>query len=291
MVRLLLPIMFPLCAVAQGINIPMRATVQDIREVNRLGAKIVRYQIAVGDNHPSLSNGTDYRIMVSGALDNLDVLLSYCDAKVIIAVMSAPSGKTVVSTVWARSVLLGVVRQIALRYKNDRRIIGIEPLNEPAGSIDEVWKFNRLLEESIHSIAPRKVVVLSSPRGTTSGLKYLGTPNTWYTVHMYTPMKVTHQGVYYPIGVVWRSSVKKIEAYLKNVIAFKNKFKVPVFIGEFSFSNYGDRASQKAWLTDVIRVCRKYKLIWAYHIYGESYAWDVVGNASLWSLLYYYYNH
>ena len=99
---------------------------------------------------------------------------------------------------------------------------------------------------------------------------------------MYMPGAFTHQGVLpnmpvgkrYPgqFGVTYWDKAQ-LEKALQPVIDFQVRYKVPIFIGEFSASRFSGSDGDQ-YVTDLIRVFEHYNWSWAYHDFRGSPVWD-----------------
>ena len=96
---------------------------------------------------------------------------------------------------------------------------------------------------------------------------------------MYSPLQLTHQGVYpqYPAGVNYptaRWNKARLIKTLQPVRDFQVKNKARIFMNEFSISTFADVNSRVNYLTDVISIAQKYGWHWCYHAWRESLVWN-----------------
>ncbi len=179
-------------------------------------------------------------------------------------------------------------------------VAGYDLLNEPAvrenalkgGPAD----LNLLYRKCIAVIRKNDTchpIVIASPRytdtkdvghGYLAGVKLLerfGDDNIVYEVHCYSPGEFTHQGVQdrpepvaYPgiiNGKYWDRDA--LDELFQPTVAFQRRHNVPIFMGEFSSPRWTGEDGNR-YIEDVIVLCEKYKISWAYHAYRESWVWD-----------------
>lgn len=131
-----------------------------------------------------------------------------------------------------------------------------------------------------------------------------------YTVHYYSPDSFTHQGVglelkvgtdmtdlttkinnHYP-GVLrsggstalWDRA--RLEQHLHDVDTFANRWKVPMFVGEFSVIRWAPSPDGAQWLNDVITLFENRGWSWTYHAFREWPGWSLEhpsGPESFWA--------
>mgnify|MGYP000843588071 CR=1 FL=1 len=117
-----------------------------------------------------------------------------------------------------------------------------------------------------------------------------------YSVHFYKPFGFTHQGVEkifgadslsreqalaaiqnkYPgdyYGQHWDRSM--MEADLRPVADFAQKYHVPIFVGEFSAIAWAPIECSTAWLRDAVHTFEKYNFSWCYHAFREWSGWSL----------------
>lgn len=141
-------------------------------------------------------------------------------------------------------------------------------------------------------------------------LKPLPDTRIIYTVHYYSPGSFTHQGVglqlkaatdltelttkinrHYPgtLGsnegdAKWDRA--KLESHLREVDDFVNKWKVPMFVGEFSVVRWAPSPDGANWLRDIIEIFEERQWGWTYHAFREWPGWSLEhpsGPESFWA--------
>lgn len=143
------------------------------------------------------------------------------------------------------------------------------------------------------------IIYESGPGGGWRGfedLKPLPDYKVIYSFHFYQPGAFTHQGIAasqlqdaallaqaqeatgikYP-GVIgnieWNRA--RIEKQLQPVIDFQKRYRVPIFIGEFSVIAWAPVESAVQYLKDVTGIFEKYGWSWTYHAFREYQGWSL----------------
>jgi hypothetical protein len=108
--------------------------------------------------------------------------------------------------------------------------------------------------------------------------------NLVYSVHMYEPFALTHQGVKtrrseglsYPgtiDGVRWDRG--RLREALRPAREFQLAHRVPMQVGEFSCIRWAPDGSAGRWLADCIALFEEYGWDWTYHAAGDWDGWSV----------------
>lgn len=131
--------------------------------------------------------------------------------------------------------------------------------------------------------ASRYIVVTPGPAGLAVGYKDflpLSDPYIIYGAHMYIPHAYTHQGIHnIPLGTDYPGRIL-LKAWNKQALAesmaplidFQNKYKVLVWIGEFSAARWAPGAD--AYLKDVIDIFDGHNWGWSYWCYNGYHGWN-----------------
>lgn len=181
-------------------------------------------------------------------------------------------------------------REVASHYKGRACIVGYDLMCEPhpdeeAGQPLGDWNvLAKKITRSIRAVDPDTPILVNSigwayPR-TFEVLRPTGDPRTVYTVHFYDPHYYTHQKpadkVVYPgfhlpnkPDVAWNKAT--LEAQFAPVLAFQQKYQVPVFVGEFGCARYAPGVEE--WMGDQMRLYERHGWSWAYWAFRE---WDVM---------------
>lgn len=127
----------------------------------------------------------------------------------------------------------------------------------------------------------RLVIIEPAPGATPQGFVYqpmLPFQNVVYSVHFYSPHKITHQGLYgsasgirFPSGR-WNRSW--LSAQLQPIRDFAARYSVPIYVGEFSIVRWAPGHSRINWLTDTIALFEAEHWPWTYQAYREFQGWS-----------------
>ncbi|OHD59140.1 MAG: hypothetical protein A2096_00665 [Spirochaetes bacterium GWF1_41_5] len=125
-------------------------------------------------------------------------------------------------------------------------------------------------------------------------------PRIIYSCHFYHPKEFTHQGVaeikntdlleaMSKINVKYPSKINnvewnkdRLEVSLKPVIDFQKKWKVPVYIGEFSVIRWAPKEDAVLWIKNVIDIFEKYNWSWSFHAFREFHGWSIEHDEKFW---------
>lgn len=175
-------------------------------------------------------------------------------------------------------------RILANHYKGNPLIYGYDLLNEPKTShfmkdVENPWLL--ITERLIKVIRPidPDTPIITEPNF--RNFQRVSDPNVIYSPHFYSPHSYTHIGVggrsikwSYPgyiDGEWWDKEALRVA--LKPDIEFQRKYKVPMFVGEFSAAIWADGADQ--YIRDCIELFEEYGWDWTYHAFREASIWDV----------------
>jgi endoglucanase len=192
-------------------------------------------------------------------------------------------------------------KQIASRYKSDKRGVAYDLMNEPHDEVaHREWpKYAKELSQAVRAIDKTHTIVIepadwSWPDGFKS-LNVTGDKNTVYSFHFYGPMDFTHQRGYdsagkftghltateeqtkarkYPgfiQGENWNKA--KIKESLAAAFKFRDRHHVRIWCGEFGVTRWANGA--EAWLKDIIDVMELEKVGWSYYSFREWQAMDM----------------
>ena len=121
-----------------------------------------------------------------------------------------------------------------------------------------------------------------------------------YSAHFYYPQDFTHQGVSsiegtdlakametinlsYPSvinGVLWNK--QKLEEMIRDADAFQARWKVPIYVGEFSVIRWAPKDAGVRWLQDVIDLFESRNWSWNYHAFREWQGWSLENDEKFW---------
>lgn len=298
----------------RGVNISPKISEEDFQALKPMGANVVRIAFAI---QPFMELEEPFSFK-EDAFKNLDRILDLCEKYQIKAVIDPhrfpgtwhPWTMINNDKFWAdfswHEKAIAIWERIAIQCKDRGDVIaGYDLLNEPAvpknfekDSPGDINLLYRKLISAIRKHDTKHTIMLAGPRYTPPGeeeekgyifgldvLEPTVDDNLCYTIHMYSPMSFTHQGVWeesefvkYPgfiDGEDWNQ--EKIRNYMKRAYDFTQKYNAPMFIGEFSCPRWtGDYGNE--YLKDQIEVYEEYGFSWAYHAFRENQLWDVEMN-------------
>lgn len=187
---------------------------------------------------------------------------------------------------------------IAARFRDHPNILGYDILNEPLHpKTKKVMPILINAAKAIRRHTQEQKVIFSTPFGHVTKINTMkrfvdqmkNLKNAWVTVHMYWPMKITHQGIpignchfRYPLGKALyptgRLNKGRLKSYLQPVKDFQKTYRIPIFIGEFSCSRWsGHPHSNNSfnYLKDVTEIMNEFSWHWAYHAYNDAGVWSL----------------
>lgn len=283
----------------RGAHIRPFCSLSDLEDLLKLKANLVRYQMT--DVVAGRLNCDTYKTWIRSNLNHIDEMLPLIrqyGSKLIILLNTPPAGidtsgpkpiaRMFTDSPWAKDCYKEVWQEIATRYKGETAIWALELLNEPAGTAHQTFTLQRNTAKLIHGIDSTVNCIVSPPYGNPAGFKELlkiQQPHVIYTCHFYSPLSLTHQGVYgfpapkpYPTDKLNRS--KMIED-LKPARDFQRKYKVPMYVGEYGISTYASEETRLAWFKDITSVLERYGWNNTLHSWRESEYWTVEQNTKV----------
>lgn len=195
----------------------------------------------------------------------------------------------------------------AKTFGHDPNIVGLDLMNEPnppwpSGNLAEAQAYWNSLAgrtiEAIRGVGIHIPIIYESVAGGSSfgfrGLTPLKDNNVVYSIHHYSPHDITHQRVNnswmrtipYPAGKEWGLGRwdaelgvtawdrQRMELDLRDVISFQRKYRVPIYVGEFSCVRWAPHGSRERYLADSLYIFNKYGWSWTYHEYRGWPGWD-----------------
>jgi len=280
----------------RGANVMGRATVEDMRALRSWGANLAEIAFGrVSDSDPPYQFRAD-------RLTRVDRSVEAAEAAGLFVVLTCRSGPGRANfdtsfEIWhdeaAQAAYVQMWRRIAEHYRGRPSIVGYDLMCEPHPEQDQekpsgAWnKLAKLVTAAIREVDKQTPILVNStgygyPHRFTD-LEPTGDPRTVYAVHMYSPRLYTHQKPEAPVpypGVVgkhvepeqyWDKAT--IEKTLAAVRAFEQRYKVPVFAGEFGCARWAPGAEQ--YLRDEMDLYEKWGWSWAYWALREWDAMDI----------------
>jgi endoglucanase len=245
-------------------------------------------------------------------LDYLDKVLEWCrkhGVMVVVDLHSPPGGEAfeagyitargdIFRKPEAQAKFIEVWRKITQRYLGNDIIWGFDLLNEPDDSMlaEGCLDWQDLAEQAgvaIRAIDPDRTLIIE-PNGWGSPAAFasfqpLSLPNCVYSFHLYAPHQFTHQGIHSnPAGIVYpgviagkRWDKDALRQELEPAIAFAARFRVHMFVGEFSAIRIAPEGSAARYLTDATELFEELGYDWTYHAYREWHGWSLEHEGSL----------
>ena len=222
---------------------------EDLDNFKELGMSVVRIPFTYMNFYEKNSQGN--WVLKSNAFDRLDWIINECSERGIYVILDLHgafgsqngqdhSGEvidnakdvTFYNNNNLKQLTLNLWKEVANRYKNNPAVAGYDTLNEPgekAGTTKSYhWDFYDEMYKAIRSVDPNHIIIFESCWGASdlpSPDKY-GWTNIVYEFHHY----------------VWDAE-KNLEGQktaADNLINSLKIFKVPIYIGEFTFFDLGD---------------------------------------------------
>ena len=289
---------------------------KNFNDVKIWGANVVRLQL-----HPAryaTNKGQDIWKALPSYLDQLEDQVKaakHVGLKVVIDLHEAPFQNVTqrVDEFWQRTDLEEMFCRIwtdiasrLLPYK--KTIWGYDIYNEPADNSPyppRQWRPLAIqIVKAIRKIDNETWIVYEpgpwgSPLEGFKTLEPLPDPHVIYSPHFYAPQEsFTHQGVHakgsfeeakksinkpYPAminGILWDKN--RLAQELKYVDEFQAKWKVPIYVGEFSVIRWAPKDDAVHWLQDVIDLFEARGWSWSYHAFREWNGWSLEHDEKFW---------
>jgi hypothetical protein len=248
----------------------------------------------------------DYDAWLEQRLQHLDHVLAWCEKYRVLAVLdlhSPPGGQAfnagyitargrLFTQPEAQAKFIEVWKKMAARYHGRPIIWGFDLVNEPDDSMvaENCLDWNRLADQAaraVRTIDPERTLIIEpndwgGPQGF-AAFEPLDLPRIVYSFHFYQPMRFTHQGIHNnPAGVAYPGLIAgepwakdALERALRPAIAFAQKYRVHMYVGEFSAIRTAPGDSAARYLSDVIDLFEKHHFDWSYHAYREWQGWSL----------------
>lgn len=248
----------------------------------------------------------DYDSWLDERLAYLDQLLAWCEKYGVMAVVdlhSPPGGQAfsagyitargrIFTDPQAQAKFVQVWERITSRYKGRKIIWGFDLVNEPDDSMlsEDCLDWNSLADKTaraVRAIDPDRTLIIEpdqwgGPQGFAS-FQPLDLPGIVYSFHFYQPMQFTHQGIQqrsagvsYP-GLLGneRWDQARLEREMRPAIEFAHKYRVQMYVGEFSAIRTAPGDSAAKYLADVLAIFERQGFDWSYHAYREWQGWSL----------------
>jgi len=257
---------------------------------------LIRWQLTMSQSEAKTATTDlkEYGLWIEKKLQDLEKAIEICkqnNIKIVIDLHSPPGGRKKSGAMVMfydktfNDYFIKVWSQISSRFKNNSSIFGYDLINEPIEDELPTEELNNVTTQSNDAKVIRKIdrktpIIVEAESNDFASFTPINIANVIYEAHMYSPHAYTHQGINnnssytYPgviDGTYYNEDVlKKI---LKPVRDFQLKFKVPVYIGEFSAVRWAPGAAH--YIGDCIDIFEQYGWNWTYHAFGEWDGWSV----------------
>jgi len=260
-------------------------------------ANVVRWQLG-GCSYPEGLLTPDYDTILANELALLDDALRWCRRYGLLVVVDLHSlSQGLFSSAAAQQKLVSVWQTIAARYRDEDIVWAYDLANEPdprggAWGNGSVLIWEDLADRVVRAIrqvdADTPIIIESvyAAPWTFTHLRPLDFSLTRiiYSAHMYEPHRFTHQTLLpeyakscrYP-GIINGTYWGKLQLMLAlaPVSAFQWKYRVPVFIGEFSAIRWAPEQSAFRYIRDCCAIFDQLDWDWCYHAFREWHGWSV----------------
>jgi len=276
---------------------------KDIRALAEWGGNLIRWQFYdYGGTFPEKRlDLARYDRWLDEIIAEVDRALPLCrelGIRLVIDLHSPPGGMdagqmAIFKDAACQQKFIEVWDKLARHYRDEPTVWAYDLLNEPAEGLVAPGLMNwRTLAEHvarrIRAVDEKHGIIFEpGPHGGWKNLEYyepLPLPGIIYSVHVYDPLKFTHQGVFnfaplgvsYPgevDGVYWdRDHLRKI---LEPVRDYQKDYNVPIYVGEFSAARWAPDGSAARYLSDCIAIFEEYGWDWTYHAFREWQGWSL----------------
>jgi hypothetical protein len=264
-------------------------------------ANSIRVMIGGEKYYPGGLQLADYDAIMQTELVRMDTLVKWSTANGIrLNVGLAGLSDGLFDSQAAQTRLINAWKLIAERYKNSTAVWAYDLANEPVVNKQYPYNYTYPLDNSIlmwpqlaealvnaiRAIDPVKAIIVESLNYSINvdDIKPIDAsiPNIIYSAHMYQPGKLTGQfGPETPIysypgtidGVYYDKS--KLKAILAPLKAYQDKYRVPIYIGEFSCIRWAPNNSAFNYLRDCIEIFEEYNWDYAYNTFRTWNGWSV----------------
>ena len=269
-------------------------------------ANSIRVMIGGEKYYPDGLQLPDYESILQTELVRMDTLVKWCNTNGLrMNVGMAGLSDGLFKSQAAQTRLINAWKLVAARYKNSNAVWAYDIANEPIVSpypynytypLDNsimMWpQLADTLVKEIRKIDAEKGIIIESLNYNINmdDIKPIDAsiPNIIYSVHMYQPQALTHQqfssqtpAYTYP-GMI--DNVYYDKAKLKEILApmkaYQDKYRVPIYIGEFSCIRWAPNNSAYNYLRDCIEIFEEYNWDYAYNTFRTWDGWSVEHSTS-----------
>ncbi|MDD5363777.1 MAG: cellulase family glycosylhydrolase [Gallionellaceae bacterium] len=262
----------------------------DFDDLAAMGVNLVRLGISLERCEQCLA----YSI-VPGNLEEVDRVVALAAERGIYVILTmepeAPERAAYWESASLQASIIKIWAGLAERYKQQPAMGGFDLINEPSPPGD--WReasrryvdFASRIIGAIRQKDPQRMIVYEpAPRGNAYyGFKALERPlpynNVLYSPHFYMPIEITHQGIKgesfgesYPTSE-WNKV--SLSAQLEPMREFVRKYRLPVYVGEFSCVRNAPGGTAYLWIKDVAELFEAEGWSWTFHAFRGYHLWDM----------------
>jgi len=229
-----------------------------------------------------------------GNLEEIDRVVSFAEATHIHVILTMAPEAPERAAFWEDSALqasiIDIWSSLAKRYKGKAAMGGFDLINEPnppgnaKDAATQYAGFAGRLIDAVRKIDPQRMIVYEpAPRGNTFyGFGSLEHPlpydNVLYSPHFYKPVQITHQGIKNErVGEIYPSSrwnKARLSEQMEPVREFARKYKLPIYVGEFSCVRNVPGDTTYRWIADVVELFEAEGWSWTFHSFRGFHGWD-----------------
>ena len=268
-------------------------------------ANTIRVMVGGEKYYPDGLLMSNYDAVLQTELIRIDEIVTRCTTnglKINLGLAGLSDG--LFSSQAAQTRLINAWKLIAERYKNTTTVWAYDLANEPVVSKQYPYDYTYPLDNTImmwptlaetlvneiRLIDPVKSIIIESLNYGVSldDIKPIdaSVPNIIYSVHLYQPGQLTGQfgpatpvntypgtidGIYYD-----KAKLKEILAPLK---AYQEKYRVPIYIGEFGCVRWAPSNSAYNYIRDCIEIFEEYNWDYDYYSFRTWNGWSVEHSA------------
>lgn len=276
----------------RGVQVPPMASPEVVQAALDVGVKLIRNQMVL---FYTPAEKEEWKAQMRLHLDNLDILLAKTHgAKFVIDVHTPPAGQLFAGVAWAREALIELWIEIAHRYNNHPKIAAFGILNEPVGGDKFLALLMHRVAREIRKIDKHTPIAVTCSRSEPSSFDRIAvTPHEapiWHEFHMYTPMSLTHEGIYdNPVGRRYptKNTTKgSLVYFMRKVKRFQADYPgSQVYVGEFGISDFADPDSRFNYIRDLVDIFEANNWYWTYHAWREAPVWTCENNPKMFAYL------
>jgi aryl-phospho-beta-D-glucosidase BglC (GH1 family) len=290
---------------------------QDIDRLNEWGVNLVRWwfsdwNLTENDNNPTPTT-EEFRAFIAEQIDRFDDALPTLKEhgiKVCLTLGSTPGGRAkdasgthkMFQDVAYQEEFVRIWEEIATRYKDEEAIVMYDLMNEPAeGSVPDIKGLLNLNDlfvktaQAIRALGDNTEIVYEPSAHIDGYVTYrwfqpFDVPGIVYSLHVYGPFELTHQGMSssVPVNVTYPGEIlnhywdaAKLRDAYRHFKRFIDDHHVRAFIGEFGCVRWAPNNSAYPYLKDCLEFFEEEG--WDYTYFGYHPMCSYNHGANAWS--------